>query len=387
MKSKRIFFFGTNKKVECFAVKPSINVQANIQKAKLNVEHNDLPKQGTNDKMMMERRNSLNKCKNNKKSRDIKAFVSPYNKRFECTYYGQGFKLQKPLNEMTGPEISTHRVKLNPMHKTSTNWEISNKLPPNNKNVVNSTYGKKGCNSRGGQQNQENSGISNFVNKHNVENNGLPFIENKERSNKFWQDIVESPTEDIYIKSIATSRISRAAAVSINRPKGTLLQSEINTDKERLRIFNWEGIHFEISPKRNDSTKNDKDLQKEYSKELNLMSYNFNDAINRNSSDSPKESKKNYPNRENKRVSKNISLKERNENNNNSISTNVTNNEERVEKSHHTNSNKGSMIEEDLSTTEDIFHGVKGSPKITKTDQKNQDLLRPPSPVTTKCTF
>jgi hypothetical protein len=57
-----------------------------------------------------------------------------------------------------------------------------------------------------------------------------------------------------------------------------------------IRVFNWEGIHFEVSPKRDGSCESSHNMKKDYNEDMNLMVYNFNSSINRNGSESPKPS-------------------------------------------------------------------------------------------------
>ena len=111
----------------------------------------------------------------------------------------------------------------------------------------------------------------------------LPPIELK--TAKSWKDKFPLETADPYIKSI-TNRGEVFAATANNSIDCVSLEEQ----QAKIRTFNWEGIHFEISPRKPETGSREAELQAQYSKEMNLMKYNFNNstASNRNRSESPR---------------------------------------------------------------------------------------------------
>jgi hypothetical protein len=187
----------------------------------------------------------------------------------------------------------------------------------------------------------------------------------------------------------------------LNKHKETEIGQILKIDKrpnpamdprKNIRTFNWEGIHFEVSPKRDGSLEEAKDMHSQYANDLNLMAYNFNNSFNRNNSDSPKENHNvqieaipKISNRLGNKMSMNFIMKERC-GTNNTTSSSGTNGEERAQPGL---SNKNSGTDEDLSTEETIAATKRSEtnlvqPEINIVDQKNQKLQRPPSPIANK---
>ncbi len=197
---------------------------------------------------------------------------------------GQALKPRKALPVAPG--------KQGVLHKTATNWNTS-------RDSVHLDYAQVGRqllqNGFGVTQAGFMPHVSRFV------PSGVHLKENVEGGDE---------TTENYIKAASTFR-SRATLSSLNSAgKGPTEPTQPQKKTEKVRTFNWEGIHFEVSPKKGTVAPDMRAtaVHAAYSKEMNLMDYDFNNSINRNRSESPKEESE--PHTLQKRKSMNFALKD-----------------------------------------------------------------------------
>eukprot|EP00826_Nyctotherus_ovalis_P040842 TRINITY_DN4058_c0_g1_i7.p1 TRINITY_DN4058_c0_g1~~TRINITY_DN4058_c0_g1_i7.p1 ORF type:complete len:344 (+),score=40.09 TRINITY_DN4058_c0_g1_i7:147-1178(+) len=86
--------------------------------------------------------------------------------------------------------------------------------------------------------------------------------------------------DDAYISYVAQNKQSKSFVNYKTREKKQLSKSEL-AEENNVRAFNWEGIHFEVIPKRDNSLTSINDLQSSYKTDINLMSYNFNNCASK----------------------------------------------------------------------------------------------------------
>lgn len=383
MKNKRVSFFESKKLNENTIKKPLLDTQPfgrglkgtaqNIEKTK------ESSKLNANENITISRTDSLNKKDNKKPGRVLRPTVKLHNKQFECTYFGQGFQLQKSAKDLHLENTIQNKIRLNSMRKTVTYWNSSS---GNNKKIEFANSNKINVIPKENDANPHLSRKSSFISGHNGASICLPLIEQRGRPKKLWTEIVKSEIEDKYIQFITTSKEMRTQAVSLNRPKETEIQTkqncnpcEDNQRKEDIRTFNWEGIHFEVSPKRDGSLEDEKSLRKEYSKELNLMCYNFNGSLEK----STPQAITSRGNKIKKRPKKFNGIKER-------CATNGTiqqaRNEERINLTNIKSGKKEEHII--LAENKELEQNII---KSAETDLKNLKPPRPPSPIANKCNF
>lgn len=92
-----------------------------------------------------------------------------------------------------------------------------------------------------------------------------------------------SETDDAYISYVAQNKQSKSFVSYKTRERKQLNNSEL-MEENNVRAFNWEGIHFEVIPKRENSLTSINDLQSSYKTDMNLMSYNFNSSTQQTAS-------------------------------------------------------------------------------------------------------
>lgn len=398
MKSKRISFYGNTKQAEETANKNNINGQPSSRRLKAipetSVNHHDNSKQTNKEEPAINRTNSLSR-KDPVTVTVNKASANTF-KKFESTYYGQGFlKIQKNNKDSVEQDISMNKTKVCTMHKTATSWNLNMEHKRINKNKVDISSNRcKNISSRDEKalsNNNRKGNIQqlNFLNDHATSSICLPTIEERGRNKNMWQDAEEPGIEDRYINYIAANRKPKGG-MSLCKQKDIergyvpiLTEQRLNPNKNRdIRSFNWEGIHFEVSPKRDGSIEEVKEMQAEYTQQLNLMRYNFNGSFTRNSSESPKNGQGDETIRKVQKIRgrgsmKFIKSKERC-GTNNTTSTTVTNNEEKCEKTQH----KNSGIYEEINGGGD----ENSSKDINSQEERPLNKpTRPPSPIASKC--
>ncbi len=85
----------------------------------------------------------------------------------------------------------------------------------------------------------------------------------------------------------SNSKEMHLPAISEKRKRPQETRSQLKgaePTKDQIRAFNWEGIHFEITPRREGSSCDS--MRPGYQDDMNLMHYNFNCSTNRVGSDS-----------------------------------------------------------------------------------------------------
>ncbi len=232
---------------------------------------------------------SLNKQENNPP-------VLPKPKRkdaaaFGCTYFGQGFFKAPAADGRPSPysqqKSSAYRkTRINSMHKTANYWNV----PAKTKHTAAAVNNEYSGHDSGRKKHESNSSRLMYGSTH------LPAIEQK---TVHFTDVPETDSNDTYIKYVSQAKRSRALPAYANRSKegeqGQIVPLEkrvppADEAKSGIRAFNWEGIHFEVSPKRDGSCDSVNGLQPEYVNDMNLMFYNFNGSnpqCPRNGSESP----------------------------------------------------------------------------------------------------
>ncbi len=221
----------------------------------------------------------------------------PAGKVFGCTYFGKGFRAGK--SQEPAPAREVHRTesksRLKSMHKTASNWNRPERSV------------KNGCEQEGRSNSNESFADSRKHNRDYVRSilnapygrpdrsplpaDCLPVI-NLQNSYQLFVAAGkagdDAEKEDEYFKYINRQKRSRAAAAAMVRSKdGTgrpdrrrLVAQEAKREHEKppVRAFNWNGIHFEVSKKKDGPIDSARHLRKNYSKEMNLLFYNFNGA-------------------------------------------------------------------------------------------------------------
>ena len=305
MKKKRAPYISAYKKNEDTSkAKVTTQVHTTTNNSTKGVsEYADLTKEQTANNFLTNasicRSTSLNKQENKIPVSSNTAKQDVNTRTFGCTYFGQGFikaqhKDNKPSPSPYTQQKSAYRkTRLNSMHKTATYWTSSNKAQKSKFDHDNDHINKK--------QLASNIDVNSF--KSNYAGEGyLPVIDEKTQKQQFHTDNVEPDTNDTYIKYVSCNKRSRAGALCINRSKETEqgyivpidrridhTKSVVSNEAQKLsvRAFNWEGIHFEVSPKR-DGSCDSSNMHMDYANDMNLMAYDFNGSINRNGSESPK---------------------------------------------------------------------------------------------------
>ncbi len=262
-----------------------------------------------------------------------------------CTCVGKGLRQPNKLLA-TGTQAQIEgllRGKLATMHKTATNWNKS-------REPGRVDYAQVG---RQLLQNGFGATQTGFMHAGPAAECRLPLTEN--RASLPTMENADAQERKNYVKGASTFRKSRAAVAGINTSSKSPSKfhvdqkdSQKNVPAEQpkpgVRTFVWEGIHFEVSPKKNLPSPANPALapgmQIAYSKEMNLMDYDFNNSISRNRSESPKEEK---PRVERKRSSMNFGTKDPNR----TLSTTAnTNSEDHKGKSRPVAEKRGSVEEE-----------------------------------------
>ncbi len=258
--------------------------------AAANAEYSDCSqsRQYLNDK-------SIRRSTSFKKSEDVASPENPStgSKALGCTYFGRGFEVARPAAAGAGRNArgSEPRTRLRSMHKTATNWTRADRSVKagggrNNESVVetrsyNKSYVKSILNT------------SSHVRADRSPPAGaggcLPVINIKNPRQQFTTSTDEPEKGDEYIKYIARKKNSRASAISMTRSKeaggrldrrrlvGQPRETQQET-KQPVRAFNWNGIHFEVNDQQDGPVDSAHHMHKGYSKEMNLLFYNFNDS-------------------------------------------------------------------------------------------------------------
>lgn len=300
MKKKRTTYAGSFKPYQdgTKSKVPSQIYNAAVNNAKSNAEYNEKDKdQQTSSNMNTSRSISLNK-QENKPPTVIKA--QPQNSTFKaknpfgCTYFGQGFFKASVVESKPNPspvnpnKSSAHKQsRINSMHKTANYWNVPNK----------SKHMPKG------------SGVSEYTSENKRKADCIPVYPNYTIAGYLpaidqkviqFSENQEVETSDAYIKYVTHTKKSRQNTMMYTRQKegeqGQILPLERKPNhmvpedpNAGIRAFNWEGIHFEVSPKRDGSSDSAQNM-KDYQNDMNLMCYNFNGLTNqqiRNASESP----------------------------------------------------------------------------------------------------
>jgi len=278
--------------------------------------------------------------------------VNEHNSGMRCTYFGHGFYKDKK-SPYDVPQATTSKIVIGSFHKTTASWNKTGNLHPQGGEAKTE---RRVSNGLGATQ----TGFAKLKKTGELQ---FPLIESKAAHR--WKDRVELESNDPYIKAIASNKLSRANGARVLSTTKGMERGSAEETKERgreslpegrkvdVRTFNWEGIHFEVSPKKIDPALLGKDMQPAYAKEMNLMHYDFNNSINRNRSESPKQdlnAKESNRNALHKKTSMNFAIKEKCENDANRTTSTTANtiSEERREKYHLAVSKKNSGIEEEI---------------------------------------
>jgi len=176
------------------------------------------------------------------------------------THFGQGFIRGRKGNEKIDMSpYSQHETNkrhcAGSMNKTANNWNTR----------IRSRLLKEKA-----ERDQE---LRSSRSKHE-ENTHLPSI-NKNFSQFSNTNI--SGINDAYISYVANNKQSRSFISYKKKEKKQLNKSELIQESE-VKAFNWEGIHFEVIPKRENSLTSINNLQSNYKTDMNLMVYNFNNS-------------------------------------------------------------------------------------------------------------
>jgi hypothetical protein len=408
MNAKRITQFVNGRQNELNVIKIYSNMPQTNKPSKPNSEY--FTKSPANTNVTIGRANSLVK----KSGRILKIASNPYinNKIFESTYYGQGFNIQAKAKIKENCREPSCKVRMSSMHKTATFWNIcsneQSQVDLAKKKIDGLSLHRKSNGSRnGGLLIKENVKALKLSRKPSFRNERiggavcLPSIEYRGRTNNLWQDKSAAKLEDRYINFIAENKkVNRDSQLLVikketevgqingcnENPKlGGNTNTEETEDKPKsVRTFNWEGIHFEVSPRIEGSPNRAEDLKSNYSSDINLMSYNFNGSSNRNHADSPSTDfaaesskiRKKFINR----ASMNNLPKERSCTNNTTSSTLTNNTEDRTEKVPFGKSSKNSGLDESSNAEEN-------QSQLKDCEPPTQKIPRPPSPIANKCYF
>ena len=248
--------------------------------AKVCAEYSDFSKDHYSSNITpMGRSISLNKPES-KASPVTKVSVKESGKNpFGCTYFGQGF-LKTQSNEgrvspspyLQQKSAGFRKMRINTMHKTANYWNI----PSKGKSSTTSEY----CTDTK-KRPIPNPSQTSYAGTDMY----LPVIEQK--GSVHFTATPEPEINDTYIRFVSQSKKSRAMPAYANRSKegeqGQIIPLDrkstnpsMDESKSAVRAFNWEGIHFEVSPKQDGSYDLANNLQPEYASDMNLMSYNFN---------------------------------------------------------------------------------------------------------------
>ena len=293
MKKKRVPYLTKVKKSDDSQSKHSLlKHTASIQNVPILPESTAVSKEqlGTNvvTSLATMRSTSLPKHSNDKFPHKSTRANEAYARVLGCTYFGQGF-LRHGQRDRPSPSSNSHsnlisKVGVLPgtkrrlvaaMHKTATGWHANGSATTRTQHA--SEDGHNGSNGP-----QDDSTTS---------QGRLPSIGENVAQGQF--SVAKAvDTDDVYIRYISANRRSRALAYVHGRSKegeqGHIVQPErwpapthqlsgTASDKERLgvRAFNWEGIHFEVSPRRDDATSVPR-MNAHYADDMNLMQYYFN---------------------------------------------------------------------------------------------------------------
>jgi len=363
MKHKHGSLFSGNSRTDPIITRPFRLTQLGFNKKRIHI-HNLMKIESSSKNLLRDRSIVISKYGSKKE-------ITPINSKeaqLICTYYGKlTGKMPKFAQKAQNPTIPKHLNK-NPSHlgamlKTSSGWM-------HNDNAE-----------------QEN------VNKNNIVNLGatqtgfkFPPIETNVR--RSWKDRFPIESKDPYIKSIT----SRKNSIPASTNDDVFERQHENEEKiSKIRAFNWEGIHFEISPKKPEETVEKQGFCAEYSKEMNLMNYNFNNSITRNQSESPRGTNQEAHIAAEKKLTKknsmNLILKEKYETETSRTSSTTTNtNDDRIEKTRPCYIKK--LSEDD---NDDSMKNIKRSPRAVFGQPNSIEvggrIQSPPNPITNTSIF
>ena len=199
---------------------------------------------------------SFNKTKNKNPIPEVKN--NYMGNPFGCTYFGQGFFRGRQTDERSS--VSPYAQKVNQkawvssMHKTANCWNF---CAGNKKEKIN---------------NQQDLGSQRQKKR-------AQYLPNVEQKSVYFNGDVHPGIKDNYIEYVLQNKRNKDLSYyNVNTMKHThSLDKKPGVDaKLSIRAFNWEGIHFEVSPKQDLSLDSGKNMKEDYINDMNLMEYNFN---------------------------------------------------------------------------------------------------------------